>query len=84
MTQDLLWVALGTLITPKHPFCHKSLQQAAMEADFVPLYLERKGQLIQGWQLIQVNLLPDDVLYLTIPANGLEKLWRSPFNTLSV
>lgn len=81
MTQDLLWVALGTLITSGHPFCHKFLQQAAMEADFVPLYLERKSQLIRGWQLLEIELLPEDVLYLTIPANSLEKLWRTPFNT---
>ena len=84
MTQDLLWVALGTLITPRHPFCDRSLQEAAMEADFVPLYLERKGQLIRGWQLLQINLDPQDVLYLTIPANCLERLWRSSFNTFSI
>ena len=55
-----------------------------MEADFVPLYLERKGQLIRGWQLLQINLDPQDVLYLTIPANCLERLWRSSFNTFSI
>lgn len=84
MTQDLLWVAVGTLITPKHPFCHKFIQEAAIEADFVPLYLERKGQLIRGWQLLETYLNPEDVLYLTIPANGLEKLWRTPFDTFSI
>ena len=84
MTQDLLWVALGTLITPRHPFCHQSLEEAAMQADFVPLYLERKGELIRGWQLLKIDLLPQDVLYLTIPASGLEKLWRSSYNTFSL
>ena len=84
MTQDLLWIALGTLITPRHPFCHQFIENAAMEADFVPLYIERKGQLIRGWQLLKTKLLPQDVLYLTIPAHGLEKLWRSSFNTFSL
>ncbi|VEP16400.1 TrkA-N domain protein [Hyella patelloides LEGE 07179] len=84
MTQDLLWVALGTLITPAHPFCSESLQEAAMAVDFVPLYIERKGQLIRGWQLLETELIPQDVLYLTIPANGLEKLWRTRFDTFSV
>lgn len=74
MTQDLLWVAVGTLITPKHPFCNKFIQEAAIEVDFVPLYLERKGQLIRGWQLLETYLKPEDVLYLTIPAYSLEKL----------
>jgi hypothetical protein len=84
MTQDLLWVAVGTLITPKHPFCDRFIQEAAIEADFVPLYLERKGQLIRGWQLLETYLNPEDVLYLTIPANSLEKLWRTPFDSFSL
>ena len=84
MTQDLLWVALGTLITPRHPFCHQSIKEAAMDADFVPLYIEREGELIRGWELLETDLLPQDVLYLTIPANGLEKLWRSSFNSFSL
>ena len=84
MTQDLLWVAVGTLITPKHPFCDRFIQEAAIEADFVPLYLERKGQLIRGWQLLETYLNPEDVLYLTIPANSLEKLWRTPFDSFSI
>ena len=84
MTQDLLWVALGTLITPRHPFCDRSIKEAAMDADFVPLYIERKGELIRGWELLKTDLRPQDVLYLTIPANGLEKLWRSSFNSFSL
>ncbi|HHP7229420.1 MAG TPA: potassium channel family protein [Xenococcaceae cyanobacterium] len=78
MTQDLLWVALANLITPRHPFCQKSLKEAAMKGDFVPLYLERKAQIIRGWQLLEISLQPEDVLYLTIPANRLEQLWRNP------
>ncbi|WP_036480278.1 TrkA family potassium uptake protein [Myxosarcina sp. GI1] len=78
MTQDLLWVALATMITPKHPFCGQSVGNAAIQADFVPLYLERKGKTIHGWQLLETFLKSEDVLYLTIPANGLEQLWRVP------
>ncbi len=78
MTQDLLWVALATLITPRHPFCGKLLKEVAMKGDFVPLYLERKGIIIRGWELLVTNLYPQDILYLTIPASGLEQLWRNP------
>ncbi|MDJ0679377.1 MAG: NAD-binding protein [Xenococcaceae cyanobacterium MO_167.B52] len=78
MTQDLLWVALATLITPRHPFCDRYMKEVAMEADFVPLYLERNGQIIRGWELLDIPLAPQDVLYLTIPATGLEQLWRNP------
>ena len=78
MTQDLLWVALATLITAKHPFCHHTVRDAAIKADFVPLYLERKNQTIHGWQLLDTRLQLQDVLYLTMPASGLDQLWRTP------
>ncbi len=81
---DSLWVALATLITPGHPFCNRQVQHAAMDADFVPLYLERKHQTTHGWMLLEVELQPDDVLYLTMPANQLEQLWRSSLNPLAV
>lgn len=77
MTQDLLWVALATMITPNHPFCNQTVQNAAIKADFVPLYLERKNQTFHAWQLLEANLQPQDVLYLTIPASGLKQLWRN-------
>ena len=77
MTQDLLWVALATMITSNHPFCNHSVENAAIKADFVPLYLERDGRTFHAWQLLKTTLQPQDVLYLTIPANALEKLWRS-------
>ena len=80
MTDDLLWVALATLITPKHAFCGKTVQEAAMNADFVPLYLERHPLTIHSWQLLETLLKPGDVLYLTMPANELEQLWRMPFS----
>lgn len=78
MTQDLLWVALATLITPRHPFCGKFVKEAASSSDFVPLYVERKGRIIRGWDLLEIALAPQDVLYLTIPATNLEQLWRVP------
>lgn len=77
MTGDLLWVALGTMITPRHPFCGQQIKQAAIEADFVPLYLERKGQTIHGWELLESHLQTQDILYLTMPASRLEQLWRT-------
>ena len=78
MTQDLLWVALATMLTPNHPFCFKTVSDAAIEADFVPLYLERKNQTFHSWQLLEIQLRPQDVLYLTMPARGLNRLWRTP------
>lgn len=78
MTQDLLWVALGTMITSKHPFYNQTVQNAASNSDFVPLYLERRNQTIHGWQLLETRLKPQDVLYLTMPASGLDQLWRTP------
>jgi Trk K+ transport system NAD-binding subunit len=78
MTQDLLWVALATMITSKHPFCAQTVREAAIKADFVPLYIERKNQTIHGWQLLEIPLQPQDVLYLTMPASGLDQLWRIP------
>ena len=78
MTQDLLWVALATMITPRHPFCNQTVGKAAIKADFVPLYLERNNQTMHGWQLLEICFQPQDVLYLTMPASGLEQLWRTP------
>lgn len=78
MTQDLLWVALATMITPKHSFCDRLVRDAAIDADFVPLYLERNGMTLHSWQLLETRLQPQDVLYLTMPASGLDRLWRTP------
>jgi Trk K+ transport system NAD-binding subunit len=77
MTADILWVALATTITPVHPFYGKRVKDVAREADFVPLYLEKKYQTTHGWNLLDIELQPGDVLYLTIPATQLEVLWRS-------
>ena len=76
MTADSLWVALATLITPGHPFCGRSVKEAAMDTDFVPLYIETAHQTIHGWGLLNSYLNVGDVLYMTIPAVGLEQLWR--------
>jgi Trk K+ transport system NAD-binding subunit len=76
LTADILWVALATLITQAHPFWGKRVQSIAMEADWVPLYLERQRKTIHGWDLLEVELAEGDVLYLTIPAMHLDRLWR--------
>jgi voltage-gated potassium channel Kch len=76
MTGDILWVALGTAITPEHPFCGRRVKEVAIDADFVPLYIETNCQTIHGWDLLETCLSAGDVLYLTMPASGLEQLWR--------
>lgn len=78
-----LWVALATLITSGHPFCNRAVQDAAMDADFVPLYLETPQRAIHGWKLLEIVLQPGDVLYLTMPATHLEQLWRAHSANLS-
>ena len=77
MTADSLWVALATLITPSHPFCGQRVQAAAMDSDFVPLYLETRSQTIHGWDLLATSLSAGDVLYLTMPAVRLDELWQT-------
>lgn len=84
MTEDLLWVALATLITAKHSFCGQTVKDAAMKGGFVPLYLERNPLTIHSWELLDTHLQPGDVLYLTMPANELEQLWRIPSVELHV
>ncbi|MBD2013456.1 NAD-binding protein [Microcoleus sp. FACHB-53] len=76
MTGDSLWVALATLITPKHPFCGRRVKEIAIDADFVPLYIETNCQTIHAWDLLETCLSAGDVLYLTMPASGLDQLWR--------
>lgn len=79
MTDDLLWVALATIITPGHPFCGRSVKEAAIKTDFVPLYLESQAKTIHSWQLLNNKLSPGDVLYLTMPATKLDLLWRTEY-----
>jgi Trk K+ transport system NAD-binding subunit len=84
MTANTLWVALATMITHEHPFCGKTVKEVAMDADFVPLYIEIGGRTIHGWKLLEIVLKEGDVLYLTIPATALEQLWRSPSAPVSL
>lgn len=77
ITAESLWVALATLITPAHPFCGQRVQEAAMQSDFVPLYIETNCQTIHGWDLLSTYLSAGDILYLTMPANRLDHLWRA-------
>ncbi len=76
MTGNILWVALATTITPEHPFCGRRVKDVAMDADFVPLYIETNCQTIHGWDVLETCLSAGDVLYLTMPASGLDQLWR--------
>lgn len=84
MTSDSLWVALATFITPEHPFCGKRIKEVAMDADFVPLYIENKSQTIHGWSLLEIRLSIGDVLYLTMPATKLQQLWRATPSQLKI
>ncbi|MDP8963779.1 MAG: NAD-binding protein [Cyanobacteriota bacterium] len=76
MTGNTLWVALATMITLGHPFCGCRVKEVAMDADFVPLYIETNCQTLHGWDVLETCLSAGDVLYLTMPASGLEQLWR--------
>lgn len=76
MTGNTLWVALATEITMEHPFCGRSVKDVAIDADFVPLYIETNCQTLHGWDVLETCLSAGDVLYLTIPASRLEQLWR--------
>ena len=77
MTAHTLWVALGTLITPGHPFCGKTVAAIAREADLVPLYIETPTGNLHGFDLFDHVLAYQDILYLTIPAHKLDELWRT-------
>jgi len=76
MIADGLWVAFATTITPIHPFCDEWVKDVAKFANFVPLYVEINHEIVQGWDLLETILTPGDVLYLTMPANRLNQLWR--------
>jgi hypothetical protein len=53
------------------------VKEAAMDSDFVPLYLERGEQTIHSWELLEITLSEGDALYLTMPATKLHELWRT-------
>jgi hypothetical protein len=58
------------------------IKEAAMNADFVPLYLEKQGQTIHGWQLLEITLDQGDILYLTMPAMRLQQVWQNTSLTI--
>ncbi len=72
---ERLWIAVSLLMTPAHPFCGRCVEEVAIAADLVPLYLESQQQTIHGQHLLQATLQPQDVLHLTIAAVDLERLW---------
>jgi voltage-gated potassium channel Kch len=76
ITADSLWVALATSISITHPFCCLKVRDAAILANFVPLYVETNNKTLHGWNLLNTNLCPGNVLYLTMPATKLHMLWR--------
>ena len=76
LTLDTLWIALGTLITPRHILYGKTVSEAAQSSDFVPLYLVRGSQEIRRALLLNTKLRDGDVLNLSIPANKLSQLWQ--------
>lgn len=77
VTGEILWIALSLLVTPTHAFCHRTVQEIAIEADLVPLYLQSGRRNLHGWDLLNTQLAPGDVLHLTIPAKNIERLWRT-------
>lgn len=77
MVGNSLWVALSTHITADHAFYGRRVRDMAMEADFVPLYLEAQPRTIHGWDLLDTTLENGDMLYLTMPASRLERLWHT-------
>ena len=77
VTGEILWIALSLLITPGHSFCHQRVQDVAISADLVPLYLQTANQPLHSWDLLKATLKAGDVLHLTIPAKNIERLWRT-------
>ncbi|MGC1308727.1 MAG: NAD-binding protein [Phormidesmis sp.] len=73
--QNGLWLAIATLITPNHPLCDRTLQEAAATEAFTPLYAELNQQLLQGRSLLNMTLTDGVVLYLIMPAQRWDQLW---------
>jgi hypothetical protein len=48
------------------------------------LYVETANQTLHGWDLLDTQLNPGDILYLTMPANRLYQLWRDERSQLMV
>jgi Trk K+ transport system NAD-binding subunit len=77
MIGDSLWIAVSLLVTPAHPFCDRCIQEVAITADLVPMYLESQGKTIHGEHLLTAHLQPQDILHLTIAATDLDRLWQT-------
>jgi Trk K+ transport system NAD-binding subunit len=75
-TADSLWIALSVSIAQEHPFCGQRLQDVAIAVNLTPLYLERQSRTIHGWELLEVELQPEDIIHLTIEAHNIEQLWQ--------
>jgi Trk K+ transport system NAD-binding subunit len=75
-TAGNLWVALSTRITSEHPFSGQRVRDLAMKNDFVPLYVKTQHRVLHSWDLLAAYLNDGDILYMTILANRLERLWR--------
>ena len=57
----------------KCTFCYQRVQDIAIAADLVPLYLQRNQQTLHSWDLLTTTLEAGDVLHLTIPAKIMEE-----------
>ena len=77
LTTDGLWIAIATLVTPRHPLFGRPLIESAATEGFTPLYLEIDGQRIDGDRLLDCRLNNGAVLYLMMPAKNWERLWVS-------
>lgn len=74
LLNNSLWAALGTLISPDHPLCGKSIAAISQAIDLVPLYIKTSRGTIHGFALLR-HVLQPHVLYLTVPASQIGQIW---------
>ncbi len=77
LTSNGLWIAIATLVTPRHPLHDRRLSESAATEGFTPLYLEKNGKRIHGHELLASRLENGAVLYLMMAAKNWERLWVS-------
>ena len=75
LTSRGLWIAIATLVTPRHPLFGRQVSECAASEGFTPLYLESEGERIQGRTLLDSFLNNGAVLYLMMPAKAWKRLW---------
>ena len=75
LTSRGLWIAIATLVTPRHPLFGRQVSECSASEGFTPFYLEREGQRIQGRMLLDSYLNDGAVLYLMMPAKAWKRLW---------